>query len=58
MDLFSTDKKKYVKFTTLVEGDLKAPFSTATLPRFRGGHYFIPGIAPLYSWSLPYNAEC
>ena len=43
---------------TLVEGDLKAPFSLATTPRWKGGRYSIPWIAPLYSWSLPYNAEC
>ena len=43
---------------TLVEGDPKASFSIATTPRCRGGHYSIPWIAPLYSWCLPYNAEC
>ena len=36
----------------------KAPFSIATSPKCRGGCYSIPGIAPLYPWSLPYNAEC
>ena len=35
----------------LVEGDLKAPFSIATTPRCRGGHYSIPWIAPLYPCS-------
>ena len=49
--------KNKVKLTTIVEGDLKAPFSIATTPRCRGGHYSIPWIASLYSWSLPYNAE-
>ena len=44
------------KLTTLVEGDLKAPISTATTPRCRGGLYSIPWIAPLYSWFSPYNA--
>ena len=47
-----------VKLVTSVEGDLKAPFSIATIPRRRGGHYSIPWIAPLYHWSLSYNAEC
>ena len=47
-----------VKLATLVEGDRKAPFLTATKLRCRGGRYSIPLIAPLYPWSLPYNAEC
>ena len=47
-----------VKMVTIVEGDLKAPFSIATTPRCRGGHYSFPWIAPLYSWYVPYNAEC
>ena len=42
----------------LVEGDPKAPFSIATTPRCWGGRYSIPWIAPLYTWSLPYNSEC
>ena len=42
---------------TIVEGDPKAPFSIATTPRCRGGHS-IPWIAPLYPWTVPYNAEC
>ena len=33
-------------------------FSIATTLRCRGGHYFIPWIGPLYSWYIPYNAEC
>ena len=33
---------------TLVEGDLKAPFSIATTPNCRGGCYFILWIPPLY----------
>ena len=51
-------KKKKGKQATLVEGDPKAPFSKATTPQCRGGRYSIPRIAPLYPWSLPYNAEC
>ena len=41
-----------VKLTTIVEGNSKAPFSLATTPRCRGGHYSFPWIAPLYPWSL------
>ena len=47
-----------LKLAALVEGDPKAPFSIATTPRYRRGLYFFPWIAPLYPWSLPYNAEC
>ena len=36
----------------------KAPFSIATSPRRRIERYSILWIAPLYSWTLPYNAEC
>ena len=43
---------------TLVEGDRKAPFSMATTPWCCEEHYSIPWIAPLYLWSLPYDAEC
>ena len=46
------------KLATIVEGDPKAPFSIATTPRCRGGRYSIPRIAPLYPWTVPYNAEC
>ena len=42
----------------LVEGDPKASFSIATTPKCRGGRYSFPWIAPLYPWSIPYNAEC
>ena len=31
-----------VKLVTVVEGDTKAPFSTTTTPRCRGGCYFFP----------------
>ena len=37
------------KLATIVEGDPRAPFSKATTPRFRGGCYSIPWIAPLYA---------
>ena len=50
--------KVKVKLATIVEGDPKAPFSIATTPRCRGGRYSIPRIAPLYPWTVPYNAEC
>ena len=46
-----------VKVAILVKRDLKAPSSIATTLRYRKGHYPIPWIAPLYSWSLPYNAS-
>ena len=49
---------RQVKLVTLVEGNPKAPFSIAPIPRCRGGRYSIPWIAPLYPWSLPYNAKC
>ena len=29
---------------TVVEGDLKAPFSIATTLKYMGGHYFFPGL--------------
>ena len=37
-----------VKLVTVVECDLKAPFSIATTPRCKGGRYSFPWIAPLY----------
>ena len=37
-------KKK--NYSTLVKGDLKTPFSIATTPMCRGGHYSISWIAP------------
>ena len=48
----------YIKLATLVEGDPKASFSIASTTRCREGCYSFPRIAPLYPWSLPYNAEC
>ena len=45
-----------VKLATIVEGDLKAPFSIATTPRYRGGRYSISYIALLTPWYVPYNA--
>ena len=42
---------------TLVEDDLKAPFSIATTPKCRGGRNSVPWIAPLYPWSISYNTE-
>ena len=32
---------------TIVEGDLKAPYSKTTTPRYRGGHYSLLWIFPL-----------
>ena len=40
------------KLATVVEGDPKAPFSTATTPRCRGGRYSFPWIAQLYPWYI------
>ena len=56
--IFNQSTGYLVKLATLVEGDLKAPFSIATTPRCRGGYYSISWIASLYPWSLTYNAEC
>ena len=44
-------------FATVVEGDQKAPFSIASTPRCRGGHYSFPWIALLYPLCVPYIAE-
>ena len=40
---------------TVVEGSSKAPFSIDTTPRYRGGRYSFPWIAPLYPWNVPYK---
>ena len=52
--------KSKVKLATVVDGEPNAPFSIAPspTPRYRIGRYSISWIAPLYPWSLPYNAEC
>ena len=42
---------------TLVEGNPLAPFSIATTPKCWEGRNYIPWIAPLYPWSVLYNAE-
>ena len=39
---------KSKKLVAVVEGDQKAPFSIATIPRCRGEHYSFPWVAPLY----------
>ena len=39
-------KKKKKELATVDEDDPKAPFSIATIPRCRGGHYSFPLIAP------------
>ena len=46
-----------IKLATIVEGDPRAPFSIATPPRCTEGRYSFPWIAPLYSASIPFNAE-
>ena len=38
-----------VMMVTVVDGDLKVPFSIATTPSCRGGHYSFPWIAPFYT---------
>ena len=43
---------KKLLLATIVEGDLKAPFSIATTPRCRGGRYSFPGL--LYFTLDPY----
>ena len=45
-----------IKLSPLVKGDSKVLFSIATTPRCRGRRFSFPWIAPLYSWSSPYNA--
>ena len=47
-----------VKLAIIAGGDQKALFSIATTPRCRGECYSFPWIAPLYSWYIPYIAEC
>ena len=42
----------------IVKSNPKAPFSIASTPRCRGRRYSFPWSAPLYPWSVPYNAEC
>ena len=49
---------KWSKVSDHSRGWPKAPFSIATTARCRGGHYSFPWIAPLYPWTVPYNAEC
>ena len=55
---YGAHRKNQVKLATVVEGDQKAPFSIATTSRCREGRYSFPWIAPLYSWYVPYIAEC
>ena len=52
--------RKYIvekKSAAVVEGESKAAFSIATIPRCGERRYCFLWIASLYSWSLPYNAE-
>ena len=56
--LSSIGQIKISKVMTLLESDPKVPFSIATTPRCREEYHSIPWIAPLYPWSVPYNAEC
>ena len=50
--------KPKVKLAILVKADQKVPFSMTITPRCKGVRYSILCISPLYSSSLPYNAEC
>ena len=52
------DKQSKEKLATIVEDNLKTPFSIATTPRCRGGRYSFPWITPLYPWYVSYNTEC
>ena len=52
-----SSKKLKVNLATIVEGNQKAPFSIATTPRCKRGHYSFPRIAPIYPWYIPYIAE-
>ena len=56
IELFLLEIK--VKLATIDEGDQKVPFSIAPTPRYRGGRYSFPWIAPLYTWYVPYIIEC
>ena len=46
-----------VKLATIVKGYQRAPFSIATTPKCRGGHYSFPWIAPLYPRYTPYISK-
>ena len=56
--VFDIETVVKVKLATIVEGDPKAPFSIATTQGVGEGATPFPGIAPLYPWTVPYNAEC
>ena len=55
--LIETSQSKII-LATIVEGDLKAAFSIATMPWCRSGCNSTPWISPFYPWSVPYNTEC
>ena len=48
----------FIKLATVVEGNLKVPFSIATAPRCRGERSSYTWIATIYLWYVPYIAEC
>ena len=56
-DIRASSTTWWWKLATIVKGDPKAPFSIATTPMCGRGHYSFPWVAPLYPWSVPYNAE-
>ena len=43
-------KRVKANLVTVVKSNPKAPFSIATTPRYRGGPWSFPWIAPLYLW--------
>ena len=49
---------KVSKVVNHSRGSPGSSFSIATIPRYEGGHYKFPCIAPLYSWYIPSHAEC
>ena len=49
--------QQLVNCLTVVKGNMKTQFSIASTPRCRGRHYSFSWIAPLYPWSIPYNAD-
>ena len=57
-EIFKNKKINCSKLATVVEGDPKAPFWIAIIPRCRGGLYSFRRIDPLYPWYVPYIAEC
>ena len=47
-----------VKLSTVIKSDPKAPFSSSTISRCRGGCHSFLWVAPFYPISVAYNDEC